>query len=360
MTAYLAAAAGTCGYHVVTMNGHLRIGMVCLAPLACSSGANGTSGDAGLDATATDGATSVGAGDASFASDSQPTATDAEAGPGEIGEAASTDAAFPGCPQDPCSCDPPNGDPAHAEPYALGSSIISCISSTGDLDYYEFETPANSPGGAVVVSVDWPGSGTMDPAVFVAGDTTKLFDQSAQGATSFWFAAAPSTRYLVEVQSPFFYPPSSPYTFHATYTAAASPVQPGGTKASATPLSLGTAVQALMFAGYTSDTINDTAWWQWYQLTLAAGSATVSITNVASDLTLEAYLYDATNNANTIHGYGSSASAGGSISFMTSAPVTAGTYYIQLEPVTYTTHPYGSGTTPGAFTTQPYTLLVTQ
>ena len=42
------------------------------------------------------------------------------------------------------------------------------------------------------------------------------------------------------------------------------------------------------------------------------------------------------------------------------APVTAGTYYLQVEPVTYTTHPYGSGTTPGAFTTQPYTLLVTQ
>ena len=345
------------------MRAGLSIPLVCLAGLACSGGTNGTNGDAGLDATSTDdgaGTTDAGAGDAYFALDAQPPAADAEAGPGDVGDASPADAPFPGCPQDPCSCDPPNGDPAHAEPYAFGSSVTSCLLSTSDLDYYEFETPANAPGGAVVVSVDWPGSGTLDPAVLVAGDATKIFDQSVQGATSFWFAAAPSTRYIVEVQSPFFYPPSSPYTFHATYTAAVSPVRPGATKGSATPLAVGTAVEALMFAGYASDSINDTAWWQWYELTLADGNATVSITNVASDLTLEAYLYDATNNVNTIHGYGSSVSAGGSITFMTDAAVSAGTYYIQVEPVTYTTHPYGSGTIPGAFTSQPYTLLVTQ
>jgi hypothetical protein len=258
---------------------------------------------------------------------------------------------------DPCACDPGNDDPAHALPYTPGTTLSACLSSTGDLDYYAIETPANQPGGVIAVTVDYMGLDTFDVAVFVGTDATEVFDEQG-GPVSLWFAAAPSTKYVIEVSTSYDYEPSA-YTFEATYTAVTSPSKPGSTKYSALPITVGTPVQALMFAGYTTDQIDTTAWWQWYEVTLADGNATVSITNVPSDLTLEAYLYDSTSNSNTIHGYGS-ASAGGSIMFTTSSPVTAGTYYVQVDPVDYTTQAYGGGTTPGPLATQPYTLSVTQ
>jgi hypothetical protein len=258
---------------------------------------------------------------------------------------------------DPCSCDPPNGDLAHASPYTLGTTVSACLTSTGDLDYYAIQTPANQPGGVIAVTVDYMGLDTFDVAVFAGTDTMEIFDEQG-GPVSLWFAAAPSTKYAIEVFTSYDYQPSA-YTFLATYTPVTSPSKPGSSKYNALPITVGTPVQALMFAGYTSHQIDDTAWWQWYEVTLAAGNATVNITNVASDLTLEAYLYDSTNNANTIHGYGSG-SAGGSIMFTTGSPITAGAYYIQVEPVVYTTQAYGGGTTPGQLATQPYTLTVTQ
>ena len=71
-------------------------------------------------------------------------------------------------------------------------------------------------------------------------------------------------------------------------------------------------------------------------------------------------LYGNPNEGYSILGSGTSASAGGTITFTNNGPIMAGPHYVVIEPQGVNPDVYGPGSTPAAFVTNPYTLVVTQ
>jgi hypothetical protein len=262
---------------------------------------------------------------------------------------------------DPCTGpDTGNSDPAHAANYVLGTTFHGCIRGYSSVNYIQFTTPPNPAGGYVVVSFTDVGSTALDTYLFVASNTNpgysicNLFASHDGDSLTFWFGAAPSTSYVLEVEDLFGMAAiQAPYTMTATFTASVDPNKPNSSKATATPIQLGTPVQDIAFHGYTSDSTTDPGWWNFYQVTLAAAPATVTVTNVPAEIYLDVYVYGDTD----IEGFGESMSAGASFTFMAS-PV-AGLHYIQVEPA-FNPNPFGSGSTPASYVVSPYTFVITQ
>ena len=115
----------------------------------------------------------------------------------------------------------------------------------------------------------------------------------------------------------------------------------------------GKAVSGYLFAGYESSTaIPDAAWEDWFKVTLPAGTASIKLTDLASDIAGQVTLYD-TNGSQVASKYEGTHGA----SVVMSESVTAGDYYVKVSP--FAGHDVeGSGSTVPAYLSQPYTLTV--
>jgi hypothetical protein len=275
---------------------------------------------------------------------------------------------------DPCKTDPGNNDLDHATEYALGTDLPACITGASDVDYYQFTTPNHIVDGYVVVTVSdiverymnlYTNELQVD--VYPGSDTHSLFyvyNDSSGKDINLWFAAAAGTTYRIRVQlevSGFSYALTS-YTFHASFTPIEDMYEPNQSEGAATPISLGQTIHAYMSGGYTSAASDlGSAWWDFYEFTLAAGSATIKLTDLPNDLRFDAYVYDDLDPAHTqIRGYAYNMTAGQDIIFNTDTNLPAGKYYLQLDVLDTYTKAYGSGTTPANYLTHPYALTVTQ
>jgi hypothetical protein len=358
------------------------------------------SGDAGTDADdaggsldsaadASDATVTPDAGDAGGSLDAAPDASDATVTPdaGDAGgslDSATADSApvdasdgaaneaggAPG--DDPCtSPDPGNSDPSHPSLYVLGTTFNGCIRSGSDTDYIAFTTPSNPAGGYVVASFTAPGlyqsALTVDSYLYLANNTMIAYDAFEMSAAhpgdslTYWFAAAPSTTYVLRVVDVFGMTFLAPYTFNATFTPVVDPTKPNDSEATATMVTPGTPVQSYDFHGYTSyNNSSDIGWWSFYEVDLAAKPATVQITNVPAELTMEAYVFGNYGAGEaSILGYGSGGANGASVMLSTNQPFNAGPHYIRVEAV-FNPHAYGTGATPASYVLHPYTLVVTQ
>src|SRR4029078_3840804 len=84
--------------------------------------------------------------------------------------------------------------------------------------------------------------------------------------------------------------PASRYTVRATYTALPDPTEPNDTRFDAKTITVGTPVMGDLFAGYARE--NVASFDDYYKVTLAAGSATVNLDIVPSNLSTQIWLYD--------------------------------------------------------------------
>jgi hypothetical protein len=372
------------------------------APLACGTGSGATAllappTDANssenavalVDAADTANAVDAAASEAAADNDAYAAASDATRAPdgsdgggplaSEDGRSPQVDAsdgapneagAAPG--DDVCTAaDPGNSDPSHASPYVLGTTFTGCIRSGSDTDYITFTTPPNPAGGYIVASFTAPGlyqsAATIDSYLYLANNTMiaySVFEMSAAnpgGSLTYWFAAAPSTAYVLRVVDLFGMTFLAPYTFNATFTPVVDPTKPNSSEAAATMITLGTPVQSYEFHGYTSySNSSDVGWQSYYAVNLAAMPATVSITNVPAELVMDAYLYgNYSAGEASILGYGSGGTSGGSVVLTTNQPFNAGPHYVFVE-ATFNPRAYGAGSTPASYVLHPYTLVVTQ
>src|SRR6185436_6119746 len=152
------------------------------------------------------------------------------------------------------------------------------------------------------------------------------------------------------------------YTIKATYTKVNDAYEPNDNRSAARPVTLGTPISALSFAGFVTGHagFNDgrfgplpTA--DWYKVEAATGMLKVTVDNAASDVRIWLFAYDGLG---TERGRADSVTAGAGASVM--VPAMAGPYYIQIQAGEQGPASAGRGLTlPPSFST-PYTLTVTQ
>src|SRR5215471_19333611 len=263
---------------------------------------------------------------------------------------------------DPCtSPDPGNEDRDHATPYPLGAAFPACLQTASDVDFYEFITPATPVGGGVVVVnlTEVGTGGGIDSASFATSDNGEIEGNFGAQGTSvyYWFGVVPATRYRIRVASTAQGNMANPYTLRATFLGVDDTFEANDTRATAKTIALGTAAHGFMFAGFASSVAPaEAAWLDWFKVTLAAGSATFTLTDVPSEFTGSFTIYD--SNGSTVGGTAIGSNDGANFTTMRTG-LAAGDYTINVEP--FGGHdPRGNGSTLPQYSTQPYTFTVTQ
>ena len=147
--------------------------------------------------------------------------------------------------------------------------------------------------------------------------------------------------------------PASRYTVRATYTALPNPTEPNDTRFDAKTITVGTPVQGYLFAGYAS--VDEGSFDDYYKVTLAAGSATVNLDIVPSNLASRIWLYDP--NGVQLKTASTSTLGGG---LTVTSPVTAGDYYVRVGLWTGVNTQVGNTMAVPDNFTRPYRFTVTQ
>jgi hypothetical protein len=261
--------------------------------------------------------------------------------------------------------DPGNTDPAHAVSFAIDTPFLGCLKNGLETRYEDFTTPASpGAGGYVVLTFSDVGPTAIEAHVYAASDMSfAIFEMLAArdgDGLVYWFAAAPSTEYVVSVQDEFGDTSNAPYTLTPMFMPADDPSKPNDSEATATPITLGTPVQSLAMHGYTSsDSLSDPGWISYFQVDLGSTPATVSVTNVPAEIAIEAQIYGNANEGNGSLAFGLGSSKGASLSVTTTEGIVPGPHYVVIEPQD-NPNPYGQGSTPASYVTNPYTLVVSQ
>jgi hypothetical protein len=253
----------------------------------------------------------------------------------------------------PPGCTPAANDPSRAAVAILGTPLP--CSGAAVYQYVQFTTPAGPGGGGYVVVkfTDVSPGTTIDTFLYMGNDTAFAHTLFELRAVTYWFAAFPATTYVIRVNDNYG-GGLGHYTFTATYTPVYSALRANLSGADARPqLTVGTPVEDYIFRGYRSR-FTDT--WSWsYKVTLAAGPATVTLSNLSPDFYTNARMNDASGS----DWYSPFTPAGQDFTLTTGGPVAAGEYTIWIEPY-MNPKAYGVGETPSSFVTKPFTMLVKQ
>jgi hypothetical protein len=255
----------------------------------------------------------------------------------------------------------PNDDRASATAYTLGTAYTACLQSTTDVDVYAFQVPADSRGGYVQVSVtDVGANGDVALDVYSAADNGKFHEVGTNtdgGSIYAFFNAKPGAKFYIPVTNYADVKSPNTYTFKATYTQVADVYEPNDGRLTAVPITVGTPVQAYMFAGWEYSTgIPEEDWQDWYKVDLATGNVDILLSITASDSDGSIVLYDSTG---TQVASGGSNTDGSSVD-LKHAVATAGTYYVKIEPYAAPVGTRGLTSTIPPYLKQPYTLTLTQ
>ncbi|HVW25052.1 MAG TPA: hypothetical protein VHC69_06750 [Polyangiaceae bacterium] len=333
---------------------------------APGSGAGGTRNDGGLSNGGGSGGS--GQGGASGASPggaggSGTSRTDAGTGGSEIDASPGTDGGDSGTVAssgDSCGTaeKTPNDDRDHATAYELGTNFRGCLQTNTDVDFYSYTVPSSpAQGGVVVVSLTEVGTtGGLDvttQAVADDGDVVNAYGTAGQSVFQ-WFNAKAGASFRVKVSYFTGSQTATPYTLQVKYSGVNDKNEPNDSRAMATPITNGVAVQGYLFAGFENSTsIADGAWDDWFKITFPAGMAAINLTDIASDITGDLTLYDSlgsqvTNDYSVTNG----------ASVVMNQMVAAGDYYVKVTPFLQPAAK-GTGSTVPAYVTQPYTLTAT-
>jgi hypothetical protein len=338
---------------------------------APGSGAGGTRSDGGSGGSSSGGLGGNGTGGASGASGAShggsggtsAVSTDAGSGGGESDASIGTgggDAGAAVSAGDPCGKPEktPNDDRSHATPYVLGTEFEGCLQTSTDVDFYSYTVPSTpAQGGVIVISLTQVGvQGSLNvttQAVADGGDIVSANGINGQSVFQ-WFGAKAGASFRIKVNyfnsNPNQIP--TPYTLLAKYTGVNDVNEPNDTQATATAITNGKAVQGYLFAGYENSTsIASAAWQDWFKVTFPAGTATITLMDIAGDINSDVTLYDSLGELVSER---NTANAGASV--VMSQSVMAGDYYVRVQPFDAPS-PRGTGSILPQYTMQPYTLV---
>ena len=265
-------------------------------------------------------------------------------------------------PTDSCSdADANNNDRDHASTYVLGTEFAACLQTSSDVDYYEFTTPPSPvDGGVLVIGITSVGTaGNIDSSVYTTSDNGEVqanYSTGSGASVFYWFNATSATKYQVTVHHFTSSSTATPYTLKVAYSSVDDVNEPNDQRAQSKSMTVGTPVHGFLYAGYSVSTgFTASAWEDWYKITLAAGTATIALTDLASDVNGEIDFYDSLG-ASISSNY--STTSGASV-VLNRTGVTAGDYYLKISPFTLPSS-RGNGSVVPQYATQPYTLTVTQ
>ena len=189
----------------------------------------------------------------------------------------------------PCDGVEPTVNDTHAQatPLAINDTVQGCVEAAADHDFYQVTVPADAAGGILKIAITEVGAFRGDATLYSSSDFAEL--KTSTGGTNaqsvfFYVATTPGASYQLEMAawSPASTLPASRYTVRATYTALPDPTEPNDTRFDAKTITVGTPVQGYLFAGYAS--ADEGSFDDYYKVTLAAGSATVNLDIVPSNL----------------------------------------------------------------------------
>jgi hypothetical protein len=257
-----------------------------------------------------------------------------------------------------CAFGEPNETRETAKAVNLGDTITACISTGTEIDFLSFTTPADVTGGFVLLDFNNVGAGNLLVKVQTASDNAEIatkYVTTPGQSVKLWFAAAPGTAYRVAVADFAGFTAEYKYDLKLTYTKVNDTFEPNDKREDAKPLTLGTPVDAYIFAGFKSATIPQSDYDDWYSVTLAAGAVTMKVENVPADVTPEVELYDPSNA--TVDGRTYSITPGASVT-KSSTAATGGTYKVRVN--YFSPEPATSGSDVLEHLTKPYKLTITQ
>jgi hypothetical protein len=280
-------------------------------------------------------------------------------------------------PVGPCGFQDPN-EPSNdmretATPLTPGVPVQGCVAGKTallDSDYFELVAPNDPAGGYFQVAVTDVGPDKVAVTTYAASDNTIILNQFAPpdpgGSANFFFSTAPGQRYRLLVaygNYEFSFKNPFRYTIKATYTKVTDAYEPNDTRATARPITLGTPITALLFAGFTTGhgNFNDghlgaLPTTDWYKVEVpAAGIVKATVENAATDVRVFVSIHDPLGNEKVreIGGMGGGASA----TFMMATP---GSHYVQVFAIDPGPTSAAAGLTVSSSFTMPYTLTVTQ
>jgi hypothetical protein len=180
-----------------------------------------------------------------------------------------------------------------------------CVSNpdkTDELDFFEITAPATDiAGGIVEVQLsNVQNGGLAEIIVTASADNTVIFDsyQMDPGAsTAGWLSVSPGAKYRIQVNRFAGAGDRFAYDLFAKYTPVTDTYEPNNKKEDAKPIALNTQIEASLAASSANGdlAVGDDA--DWFKVTLAAGTATIKMTNVASDYLCDVQLFDAAGEA---------------------------------------------------------------
>jgi hypothetical protein len=264
-----------------------------------------------------------------------------------------------------CGFGEPNDTREQATAITLGSTYSSlCVSNpdkTDELDFFEFTAPATDlAGGYVEVKLsNVQSDGIGDVIVTSSLDNDVVFESYTvdHGANvEGWLTVAPGAKYRIQVSRFGGAGDRFAYDLSTKYTAIKDAYEPNDKKEDAKSISLNTPIQASAAAVSAKAELAVGDDQDWFKVTLAAGTATVKMTNVPSDYLCDVQLYDPTGAA-VDEKY---QTTGGADCTIDAKDLVSGVYLVNVHRFAGLPMRADGGKPLASFVTQQYTLEVQQ
>jgi hypothetical protein len=246
----------------------------------------------------------------------------------------------------------------------LDRDLHGTINPITDFDYFEFTAPSGQPrNGYFTWALTDVGPSTPAVSVFSTVNNGVIYGDEGRssGVSMFGFlGAVAGTRYLIRVGRWAGGPGNAfDYTLRAVYHPVADPYEPNQTYLEASAITLGTAVNAYLVAGYESPSLIEADFDDWYAFTTDAGQIEVHVSAVPTNVAIYARVHD-TNGA-SVSSPVIATDRGATLAPFTRTLASSGTHYLRI---TYSGVQPGSGAVtdtpdevPNHFT-RPYTFTI--
>ncbi len=202
-----------------------------------------------------------------------------------------------------CDFGEPNDTRETATPIALNQTYASlCVSNpdkTDELDFFEITAPTTDlAGGYVEIKIaNVKNGGLAEMIVTSSSDNGGIYDTytTDEGASiSGWLTVTPGAKYRIQVNR--FAGAGTRFTYDLTtkYTAIVDTYEPNNKKEDAKAITVNTPIMASAAAHSAAANLQIGDDQDWYKVTLAAGVATIKVSNNAPDYLCDVELLDAT------------------------------------------------------------------
>jgi hypothetical protein len=256
------------------------------------------------------------------------------------------------------TADEGNHDLAHPATFGPGGEKSGCLAN-GEPDVYLFQLEDGAEAGYLSFQLD--GEALGQPAATLYGtDGDTVFGTVADGQSgapmAFAVAAAPGAAYRLAIADA---GGAGPYDYRltATFTPVPDMYEPNDTAGQAAAITVGTPIQAYLFAGASAPNANLAAYDDYYRVPLAGGMVTVRLEDVPADLAPRIFIYspDGSELGRVVTGH-----KGEPLTLQLPMSITDGEHVVRVTLWTETPATMSAATALPDHFVHPYRLTVTQ